>query len=155
MRELQGLNAANPQYSRIGQEELQLISSPLRYRLLAWQQGLTMHPATQFAEFLLSGIGHGFRVGFERPHQLRSAPRNMSTASEHSDVVSRYVADEVKGRRTLGPLAKGSITGLHLNRLGVIPKGHTPGRWCLITDLSFPEGASVNDAVLTPVRCHG
>ena len=24
---------------------------------------------------------------------------------------------------------------------------HQPGKWCLITDLSFPEGASVNDAI--------
>ena len=31
--------------------------------------------------------------------------------------------------------------------MGVIPKGHTPGRWRLITDLSFPPGASVNDGI--------
>jgi hypothetical protein len=31
--------------------------------------------------------------------------------------------------------------------MGVIPKGHTPGRWRLITDLSYPEGNSVNDGI--------
>jgi len=36
--------------------------------------------------------------------------------------------------------------------MGVVPKGHTPGRWRLITDLSFPEGASVNDGI-DPYLC--
>ena len=31
--------------------------------------------------------------------------------------------------------------------MGVIPKGHTPGKWRLITDLSHPEGNSVNDGI--------
>jgi len=29
----------------------------------------------------------------------------------------------------------------------VIPKGHNIGKWRLITDLSFPEGSSVNDGI--------
>ena len=37
--------------------------------------------------------------------------------------------------------------GLHINRMGVVPKGHTPGRWRLITDLSHPVGVSVNDGI--------
>ena len=31
--------------------------------------------------------------------------------------------------------------------MGVIPKGHVPGKWRLITDLSYPQGASVNDGI--------
>ena len=31
--------------------------------------------------------------------------------------------------------------------MGVIPKGHTPGRWRVITDLSHPPGFSVNDGI--------
>ena len=30
---------------------------------------------------------------------------------------------------------------------GVIPKPHKPGKWRLITDLSSPKGASVNDRI--------
>ena len=36
---------------------------------------------------------------------------------------------------------------VQISRFGVIPKGHTPGRWRLILDLSFPEGSSVNDGI--------
>ena len=34
-----------------------------------------------------------------------------------------------------------------VSRFGAIPKGHTPGKWRLIVDLSAPEGHSVNDGI--------
>ena len=37
--------------------------------------------------------------------------------------------------------------GVHTNRFGVIPKPNQPGKWCLIVDLSHPDGASINDGV--------
>ena len=40
-----------------------------------------------------------------------------------------------------------SATPLHVNRFGVIPKGHNTGKWRLITDLSYPPGYSVNDGI--------
>ena len=36
---------------------------------------------------------------------------------------------------------------MHVSRFGLIPKPHQPGKWKLITDLSLPKGASVNDEV--------
>ena len=43
-----------------------------------------------------------------------------------------------------GPFLLGQIAGLHINLMGVV---HTPGRWRFITDLSQPEGVSVNDGI--------
>ena len=34
-----------------------------------------------------------------------------------------------------------------LNRLGVIPKKHEPGKQRIITDLSYPDGQSINNAI--------
>ena len=34
-----------------------------------------------------------------------------------------------------------------MSRFGVISKPHQPGKWRLITDLSSPKGASVNDGI--------
>ena len=34
-----------------------------------------------------------------------------------------------------------------MNRMAVVPKGHTPSHSTLITNLSFPEGASVNNRI--------
>lgn len=39
------------------------------------------------------------------------------------------------------------MEGVHVSRFGVIPKPHQPGKWRLITDLSSPKGASVNDGI--------
>ena len=36
---------------------------------------------------------------------------------------------------------------LHINRFGVIPKGHNTGKWRLITDLSYPPEYNVNDGI--------
>lgn len=52
----------------------------------------------------------------------------------------------------IGPLPESVLPLLHFNRFGVIPKS-TPGKWRLILDLSFPQGASVNDGI-APDVCH-
>ena len=71
----------------------------------------------------------------------------MPSAEAHPDVIDKYIGEELAGGRILGPFPPGSIGGLHTNRMGVVPKGHTPGKWRLITDLSYPPGGSVNDGV--------
>jgi hypothetical protein len=51
----------------------------------------------------------------------------------------------------LGPFTKEvaarALPRCHINRFGVIPKGHNTGKWRLITDLSYPPGRSVNDGI--------
>ena len=74
----------------------------------------------------------------------------MRSALQHPQVVSDYLAKEVSLGRMLGPFPRESTTCLppvHVNRFGVIPKGHNSGKWRLITDLSYPPGYSVNDGI--------
>ena len=52
----------------------------------------------------------------------------------------------------MGPFGKAVAPKVHINRFGVIPKKHQPGKWRLISDLSYPEGRSVND-LITPKWC--
>lgn len=47
----------------------------------------------------------------------------------------------------LGPFPPSPKPSVHINRVGVIPKGHNMGKWRLVTDLSFPHGQSVNDGI--------
>ena len=112
-----------------------------------WQSHLQGHPDPEFVAYLLDGINHGFRIGFSYSnHTCRSAKRNMLSATQNPAVVEKYLAEECAKGRVIGPLAKG--TGhLHINRFGVIPNPNQPGKWRLIVDLSYPEGASVNDGI--------
>ena len=72
----------------------------------------------------------------------------MGSAREHPSVVTEYLAKELSLCRMLGPFNPESQTPpVHINRFGVIPKGHNTGKWRLVTDLSFPDGHSINDGI--------
>ena len=67
-------------------------------------------------------------------------------------MIDSYIAKEVQECRMLGPFRPDRMPGLHISRMGVIPKGCTPDSWRLITNLSYPEGGSVNDGI-QPAHC--
>ena len=62
-------------------------------------------------------------------------------------VVDEYIQKEVECRVVIGSFSKPLAPVFHINRIRVIPKKYQPGRWRMITDLSFPEKSSVNDAI--------
>jgi hypothetical protein len=74
-----------------------------------------------------------------------------SSPLEHPDVIEHYLGEKRSARRILGPIPRGDAADLHINRFGVIPKGRASGKWRLITDLSFPDGGSVNDGNIRAV----
>ena len=147
MDDLSKMHAATPRERQEHTGELLQICSPLQDNLPAWRASLAAHPDGEFSSFILQGIEQGFRIGFERHHTLRPARRNMPSAIAHPDVIDRYVTDVVAGGCIIGPFPAGRLPGAQSSRLGVVPKGHTPGKWRLITDLSFPEDNSVNDGI--------
>ena len=73
----------------------------------------------------------------------------MPSTRKQASVAEDYLTKERAAGRLIGPLVAPS---LHVNRFGVIPKGHSLGKWRLITDLSHPPGGSVNDGV-NPEYC--
>ena len=75
----------------------------------------------------------------------------MLSATKNPTVVEDHMRMECALGRVLGPFKKGSLN-VHINRFGVIPKPHQPGKWRLIVDLSDPSGGSVNDGV-DPILC--
>ena len=125
------------------------ITASLVHTLLcapAWYSMLISHPNRQLVQFMLRGIGEGFRIGFSRqPSSLESARCNLKGARDHPDVVSDYLSTELSPwlNCTFSPAA---VSQVHISRFGEIPKGHT-GRWRLIVDLSHPLGHSMNDGI--------
>lgn len=113
--------------------------------LPAWSAALRSHPDMSFVGYILEGIQNGFRVGFNYKGQpTKSAYTNLPTTRDHPEIISNYLAAECsKGR----PLPTCSMPNIQINRIGVIPKKSSPGKWRLITDLSFPPGRSVNDGI--------
>ena len=90
----------------------------------------------------------GYTVGIpDRTKEMVPSKRNMQSALQNTEVIEEYLLLEVAKGNIRGPFMPGSIQPLHINQFGVIPKRHQPGKWRLITDLSYPEGRSVNDAI--------
>ena len=119
------------------------ICTPLKVG--AWRVALESHPDRAFARYVTMGMSEGFRIGFARSHALMSAKRNLPSVTERPEVFAGYLEKELALGRFVGPFDPSPAW--HINRVGVIPKGHTPGKWRMITDLSHPPGASVNDGI--------
>ena len=75
----------------------------------------------------------------------------MLSASQHPHVVADYLKSEMQEGRLLGPFHP-SISSVQTSPFGVIPKHNKPGKWRLITDLSSPQGHSINDGI-DPALC--
>ena len=115
-----------------------------------WAYQLRDNPDREFIAYLLQGLREGFRIGFDysRVTLLRPAKANMVSAGEHPTVVTQYLLDECANGRVIGPLGREAAEQVRqISRFGVIPKGHTPGKWRLIVDLSAPADHSVNDGI--------
>ena len=113
-----------------------------------WEAALTIHPDRAFVSYLLSGLKHGFRIGFDRRHHLIQAKDNMPSTKNNPDVVTAYLRNEAQARRIIGPLSlPENQTDIHISRFGVIPKQHQPCKWRLILDLSCPQEACVNAGI--------
>ena len=101
----------------------------------------------------MKGLCEGFKIGFGfKEHSCTSAKSNMRSAVKNPTVVEEYLSMEYKLGRVIGPLDLAVFPHIQVNRFGVIPKPHQPGKWRLIVDLSYPEGGSVNDGI-TPELC--
>ena len=120
------------------------ITTPLK--LAAWKEKLR-HPDQDFVQYILAGIEHGFQIGVNRALNFTSAKQNMQSSAQNPEIIEDYLQKEVAKGNILGPFAPSTIPAVHINRFGVIPKRHQPGKWRLITDLSFPERSSMNDSI--------
>ena len=137
------LDFCRPRSHSITRTALTRVVTPLVAN--AWEEALAPHPDHAFTRYIIQGLQAGFRIGFRYPSLLRSATANMPSARQHPHIIDEYIAKERALGRFLGPFS--SLPYVHVSRFGVIPKGHNTGKWRLITDLSFPEGASVNDGI--------
>ena len=115
----------------------------------AWDRVSVSHPDRAFAHYVSQGLHQGFRIGFNHRAPLKSAASNMGSTHQHPTVIREYIDKESSLGHMLGPFPNASALPppIHINRFGVIPKGHNTGKWRLITDLSFPPSQSINDGI--------
>ena len=74
--------------------------SPLKPEVFAAK--LSQHPDQHLVAFVLDGLRNGFRLGFQHSKKLKSAKSNKASANQHSEVIDRYLANEVSLGRVAG-----------------------------------------------------
>ena len=112
-----------------------------------WKAALDNHPDRMFTEFIVAGIRCGFKIGFVgRPESDPVLPRNRVASPAVKLAISEHIAEEAAAGRLM-PAVSSGIPVSHFSPISAIPKKGKPGRWRVITDLSFPQGESVNDGI--------
>ena len=153
MPELRQLERNTPDVGRQGSlpPEARVVNTPLQPE--AWSAALRHHPDREYVSYLVQGIQHGFRIGFDWKERFgKPAKSNMLSAEQNPEVVDAYLAKEVAAGRVVALSAEHQLTEVHISRFGVIPKPHQPGKWRLIVDMSHPKGSSINDGI-SPELC--
>ena len=62
-------------------------------------------------------------------------------------MINDFLSSKLRAERVLGPIEVEVAASVQVNWFLLVPKGHQPGKWRLIVDLSFTRGCSVNDAI--------
>ena len=83
---------------------------------------------------------------------IQHAPPHLLSPVQHEDVINEHLQRECSEGRMLGPWSPEKAPLVQVSRFGAIPTKNQQGRWCLITDLSSPQGHSVNDRI-NPALC--
>ena len=72
--------------------------------------------------------------------------RNLKSAYENPELVQEYLDNEIRLGRIKGPYIEKPFPIFRCNPIGLVPK-KTPGKFRMITNLSAPVGASLNDFI--------
>ena len=112
-----------------------------------FKKELANHPDASLVSYVIQGLEHELRLGFNHSVQLKSAKKNKASGYEHPRVIDNYLANEVSRGRVVRPFDNPPIPDLYVSSFVVIPKKGQEGKWRLIVDISSPLGASVNDGI--------
>lgn len=145
MEQLTGLDSCRPLTKSVMSAAMMHLETPVK--LPVWEAALAQHPDQRFAQYILHGLEHGFRIGFQHGKApLQQAGYNLQCPEP--SIVSEYLSNELKLNRVI-KLTKTEARQMkiHISPFGLIPKKNKPGKWRLIIDLSAPDGSSVNDGI--------
>ena len=107
-----------------------------------WRQLLQSYPDKHIVDF----IEFGWPIGIDRTAPLVSETNNHPSARDYPRDVEHYIATELGHAAMLGPFGGTTAIPCQFSPLMTRPKKGSIFRRVII-DLSWPRGASVNDAI--------
>ena len=112
--------------------------------MLSLELHLRGHPDRGLVNYILTGLRHGFDIGFNGVLNPVFR-RNNKSARANPEKVTMAINKEIQRGHTAGPFPTPPFPTNHISPLGAVPK--PDGSCRLVLDLSQPSGASVNDFI--------
>ena len=126
------------------------IPLPSDLNLSNWRADLAGYADYKIVDFL----AYGWPIGINREAILSSQFESHPSARAHARDVTHYIATELGHRALLGPFEGPPATNCHFSPLMTRHKRDSKFRR-VIVDLSWPQGASVNDGISRTVYVDG
>lgn len=124
------------------------VSTPVNINRLEYE--LATHPDTQFKQYLIEGLTHGFHTGIQFIPELSIECKNVKSATCQPDVVSELIKTEVNKGQVCGPFVNIPFKQFRINPVGVA-EGKYSKKKHLIVDLSASHddknNPSLNDII--------
>lgn len=103
-----------------------------------------LYPNRKATRYLWDGFPLGFRIPVSFTPSSGNPP-NQKSVKDMPEIAKKKIFKEIAAGRVAGPFMEPPFEGLHISPLGIVPK-KAPGEFCIIHNLSYPRGTSVNDA---------
>ena len=81
---------------------------------------LRTHPDQQFADYLVTSLFQGFRIGYNGPRTQLKAP-NLCSAHDHPQVIDEALAKELRTNRIAGPYHHSPFPNVRFSGIGIVP----------------------------------
>ena len=117
----------------------------------SWRRALAAYPDRKAADLILDIIEHGADIGYVGDRRGRLHCRNLPSAREHPEAITKDIDEEVAAGRIAGPFRHPPVPNLVISPLGCVPKRGS-SKFRRIHHLSWPRGSSINDFI-TKLDC--
>ncbi|XP_039535194.1 uncharacterized protein LOC120484211 [Pimephales promelas] len=125
-----------PVYKDVNKKSRNYLSTPVNISRLSIE--LAHHPDSEFTEYLLSGLLHGFKPGVVCPLSQNIICDNLQSALAEPDVVDNLIKKEVESGFMIGPFDEPPFKNFRISPIGVATRKFS-GKKRLIVDLSAPH----------------
>ena len=130
-------------------------AGPVTLNLDSFQCYLACHLDRQWSQTLLRGIckGMAMDIGFQGERKTVWSG-NWKSVVDNGSVVRDYLATEVALGRKAGPFNQPLFSTYIGSPMGIVIKKHLDSvKYCIIHDLSWPPGDSINDHIIPDLYC--
>ena len=135
------LNARNQTIQELNAMQSKIITPINIHKLIPYLSGYD----PILSDYLIKGFTTGFELEFSG-ERSKVVPKNLKSAIVMPDITESKVTEELNAGRIIGPFKEPPFKDQVVSPIGLHPK-KTPGKFRLITHLSFPSGKSVNDGI--------